>query len=317
MTERKYYQQPGKNDWSSRNYMAFYPQDMTMGMQNNTMFDEDGMGDLHHTINGNSSLENSPSKQVIDIKTRQKPGSRKQKGRRTLRQSLLKAYNNKTSNQFSMTGLKFSNINMKKRNKANIFSGERSLNYEAGVRIDRNIIPNGNFTLQNSPSAGYQINSARVNSSNRKQGDNVFALQRQIKDLRELLKERDQQMLEQKLSLNYNTMDHRVDDRNMLINENQQLRHQLNLLTNKTLQTDSQELTQLRRDNEKFKQNYDQVKVLLDQKDKQIQRNEDLLKQKDEIIKYLEGQLKRHNIDKDEELKRVMTGKFKNKVHYF
>jgi hypothetical protein len=204
MTERKYYQQPGKKEWNSRNYTtAIYPESMDMGTRNNTMFDEDGMGNLNNTTIRNASLESLPLKQIADIKMRQKDGNRKTKGRRGLGQSQIRVYNNKAPAQFPMSGLKFSNINMKKRKLGNVFSGERNLNFDAGVKIDRNIIPNVNFTNQNSQKPDYQIHSARLNNSkrlnlNRKQGDNVFALQRQIKDLRELLKERDQQMLNQK-----------------------------------------------------------------------------------------------------------------------
>jgi hypothetical protein len=269
MTDRKYYQQPGSKDWNSRNYTAFYPESMNMGTQNNTMFDEDGMGDLNHTTIRNPSLESLPSKQGIDIKMRQKNGNRKNRGQRSLGQNQIRVYNTKAPNQFPMSGLKLSHVNMKKRKLGNVFSGERNLNYDAGLKIDRNIIPNVNFTNQISDKPDYHIHSARSSNSkrinlNRKQGENVFALQRQIKDLRELLKEKDQQMLDQKLSLSFNTMDQQEDDRQMLIDENEQLRHHLNLMRSKAQQSENLEIVDLKRDNEQFKGNYDKLKILLE-----------------------------------------------------
>jgi hypothetical protein len=320
MNERKYYQVPREKEWNNRNYTtAFYPESMDMGTRNNTMFGEDGIGDLNHTTIRNGSLESLPSKQIIDIKMRQKDGNRKTKVRRGLGQNQIRVYNNKAPNQFPMSGLKFSNVNMKKRKLGNVFSGERNLNFDSGVKIDRNIIPNINFTNQNTQKPDYQIHSARLSNSkrlnsNRKQGENVFVLQRQIKDLRELLKEKDQQMLDQKHILSFNTMSHQEDDRQMLIDENQQLRHHLNLQRSKTHQSDNLEVAELKRDNELFKGNYDKLKILLEQKDEQVLRNEDLLKQKDYLIKYLEGQLKRYNIVKDEDEKsdKVIKGNYLN-----
>jgi hypothetical protein len=109
-------------------------------------------------------------------------------------------------------------------------------------------------------------------------------------------------------------MSHQEDDRQMLIDENQQLRHHLNLQRSKTHQSDNLEVAELKRDNELFKGNYDKLKILLEQKDEQVLRNEDLLKQKDYLIKYLEGQLKRYNIVKDEDEKsdKVIKGNYLN-----
>ena len=47
LTERKYYQQPMKNEWVSRNDHGFYPPDAAMAAGNNTMFNDEGMTDLN------------------------------------------------------------------------------------------------------------------------------------------------------------------------------------------------------------------------------------------------------------------------------
>ena len=151
--------------------------------------------------------------------------------------------------------MKFHNINMRKRKQGNIFSNERTINYDTGVRVDRNILPQSNFTTLNSPNTTYSGSANRAHSGARKGSGNesVFQLKRQIKDLRELLKEKDQMLLEQKFSLNLNTMESNLDERDTLMHENQQLRRQLSLLTDKQGENSSAELNHLKRENESLK----------------------------------------------------------------
>jgi hypothetical protein len=47
LTERKYYQQPIKDEWVSRNDQGFYPPNGVMAGSNNTMFDDGGMTDMN------------------------------------------------------------------------------------------------------------------------------------------------------------------------------------------------------------------------------------------------------------------------------
>ena len=106
LTERKYYVEPGKDNWTSRNnFQGFHPQEQPPNM-NNTMYADEGMTDMNRAMARNSSLEYNPvNRQMIESRGKLKPGSRKQKARRTLRQSLLKAYNNKPN--FGGTGMRF------------------------------------------------------------------------------------------------------------------------------------------------------------------------------------------------------------------
>jgi hypothetical protein len=200
---------------------------------------------------------NSSSKPTIDARIRNKPGSRKGgKARRTLRQSLQKAYNNQQIGQFANSGMKFSNVTLKKRKHGNIFSGERTIDFDtAGVRIDRTILPKGNLTSFNSPNGSFVVTTPRLSGSKNK-NESTFALKRQIKDLREMLKERDQEIMAQRMSLNISNINAAYDEKDILIQENQELKNRINILTSggntKTIVNDK-ELAKLKRENEELK----------------------------------------------------------------
>lgn len=246
------------------NSNGFYPQEMTINNSSNGLFDDEGMTDLSQTMNRkptlnyipqqiqNTSGYNSTNKPFIDVRNRQKVNSRKGKARRTLRQSLQKAYNNQPGAPLPLANMKFSNITLKKRKNGNIFSGERNINFDTAVKIDRNILPQGNLTAFNSPNGSFVIASSRGHSSDKNQGDNIFSLKRQIKDLRELLKEKDQQLMQQNLGLSLNTLNSN-DDRDKLMQENQQLRKQLSLITDKSNEISPSNDSQVKRQNENLK----------------------------------------------------------------
>lgn len=248
MTERKYYQQPMKNEWMSRNGSneGIYQPNVQMNTASNALFEEEGMTDLANTFDrkptfnelGRSNLPsfngnfNSSAKPLIDARIRNKPGSRKgSKARRTLRQSLQKAYNNQPISQFSNSGMKFSNIALKKRKHGNIFSGERTIDFDtAGVRIDRSILPKGNLTSFNSPNGSLVGTTPRLSGS-RNKNESTFALKRQIKDLREMLKERDQEIMAQRMSMNISNINSAFEEKETLMQENQELKNRINILT--------------------------------------------------------------------------------------
>jgi hypothetical protein len=158
MTERKYYQQPINNEWIST-----IP---------NAMYDDEGITDLSQTMT---------RKPIIDARMRNKPNSRKgSKARRTLRQSLQKAYNNQSLGHMQPQGQKLNSINFRKRSK-NIFPNQIDFD-TSGVRIDRSMLPKTNLTTFDSRNGSFTGNTPRLTSRNK--GDSTFALKRQIKDLR-------------------------------------------------------------------------------------------------------------------------------------
>ncbi|CAI2386554.1 unnamed protein product [Moneuplotes crassus] len=319
LTERKYYVDQNKTGWTTRNnFQGFHPQGQNNDM-NNTMYAEEGIGDMNGAMARNSSLEYNPvSRQMLDSRGKFKPASRKQKARRTLRQSLLKAYNNKPN--FGGTGMRFNHNITKKKKQGNIFSGDQQINFDSGIRVNRNILPSDSGIMNNTLTTGdmdkgqkkrvlsfsnsnQKISTARGRKSS---NDNIFTLKRQIKDLREMLKEKDVMLRDQRMNIAMNTIDNTYDDRDALVQENQDLRHQLNLITSKQGETSFKEINNLKRENEGLKKGYNQINELLEQKDIEIKQCENLIKQKDDLIKYLKEQLKGYMNDRNQEWQKVM-----------
>lgn len=349
LTERKYYQQPLKNEWMSRNNEpeGFYAPELTISHAPNGFLDDEGMTDIsqsfsrkptlnyvpQHQVLNSSMNFNSSHRPIIDSRNRGRTGSRKGKAKRTLRQSLVKAYNNQPFQGMGNTTMKFGNFTIKKRKQGNIFSGEKAINIDTDVRVNRNIIPAGNFTALNSPNGSFVGSTPRIPSSSRNNGDNIFKLKRQIGDLRELLKERDQELLEHKMTYNMGTIQNTIDNREELAHENKQLRRKITSMekTNNgkevtreafmKLQQECRELKEkLRRMSEvnSSDQRYGNLSQILQEKDQQIQKKDELLRQKDEVIKYLEAQLKRYQDEKSAEQDKVMEkqNQLKNKEFY-
>ena len=98
------------------------------------------------------------------------------------------------------------------------------------------------------------------------------------------------------------------EDREALVRENQDLRHQLNLLTSKQGEANMPEVNNLKRENDGLKKGYNQISELLEQKDLEIKNCESLIQQKDDLIRYLKGQLSKYTDSKNQEFQRVMKG---------
>lgn len=114
------------------------------------------------------------------------------------------------------TGTRFSNVHIKKRKQGNIFSGDRTIDYGSGIKINRSILPS-DWAGLNSSNNSSKASLSRFDAKDL--NDNVLALKRQIKDLRELLKERDSQILSQKMSLNLNKINDTIDEKETLLQE--------------------------------------------------------------------------------------------------
>lgn len=154
---------------------------------------------------------------------------------------------------------------MKKRKQKNIFSGESTINFDSGVRVDRSILPSsGGLSFFNSPNNSSKGSLQRMPTGNsvlskNKPVDSVISLKRQIKDLREMLKERDDQILAQKMSMSMRNVNESFDDRNSLLEENKRLKDHINLLQE-----------QKGAPAKKFKAQYDKMQKELESKNKQL-----------------------------------------------
>lgn len=98
------------------------------------------------------------------------------------------------------------------------------------------------------------------------------------------------------------------EDREALVRENQDLRHQLNLLTSKQGEANMPEVNNLKRENDGLKKGYNQISELLEQKDLEIKNCESLMQQKDDLIRYLKDQLSKYMDSKNQEFQKVMEG---------
>lgn len=121
-----------------------------------------------------------------------------------------------------------------KRKHGNIFSGERNIVFDTGLTFDRSIVPKEAFSYVNSPNVSAKGSTPRIQSTagkNKGVVESMFALKRQNKDLRELVKEKDSELLNIKLNMNMvNINDSFEDDKTKLQNEIKNLKDQISQL---------------------------------------------------------------------------------------
>ena len=238
-TERRFYQQiPLKNEWITRNNSGsnFYPQEFNSSSGLKTYYDDEGVTNISHTIsavrkptlNINSSHIqnfhnfNTTHRPVLELRKHLR-SNKKNKVKKTLRQSIQAAYNS-GAGMLGSTLNRFGNMNFKRRKQSNPFNEERTIDFTIGGNISHSLMPKGSWAAIVSPTGSVKGSTPRGPVSHKKTVENIVTLKRTIRDLRELLKERDSEILSQKMSINLNKINNNSDDRDLLLKEVKRLK---------------------------------------------------------------------------------------------
>lgn len=219
------------------------------------------------------------------------------------------------------TGTRFSNIQIKKKHKQNIFSGDRTLNFDSGVKIDRTILPNTTLSALNSPNGSAKGSMPRIGNNptvavlaaSNKQNDTFISLKRQIKELRDLLKERDERIMALKFS-NIPDVNSLGSDRQDLLQEINRLKDHISLLQGqqdkapekkisirfdkiqKDLDSTKKQLAgikTLKSDVSEYKEKYEAILISSNAKEKQLN---DIIKEKSKIIESQENAIRQKDL---------------------
>ena len=169
-TERAIYQPITLNsDWITRNSSGsnFYQNDFSSNSRAKTYYDSDGVTDISHTISSirkpTLNIESNHIQNFQNFNVSHRPmlelrkhlsSNKKNKPKRTLRQSIKDAYNS-GAGMLGSTFNKFGNINLKRRKQSNPFNEERIIDFT----IDSNLTHSIHWCEKNTPKNTFLINT--------------------------------------------------------------------------------------------------------------------------------------------------------------
>lgn len=238
-TDRKHYAPPIGEEWNSRNTInnTFHIPETTTNQRIQNYFDEEDMVGTNQTIAATRQTayfppgqfygfggQGQPNRRMMDFKAKSKPSSRNARSRRNLKQSIKDAYHNihpilSQTSKFKMK--------QKRPKKGTIWSNERPVDLDRNVRVSHNGKLGGPMPFLTSPANSSKGSQPRVH---KKSNESLVALKQQIKDLRELLKERDSVILSQKMQLNMSKINDSFNEKEELMQEVSRLKDYISMI---------------------------------------------------------------------------------------